>query len=151
MAESAHRVQSVPEPTIYPEYAERWAREDRATAATVEESYPPPVVPFAIGGGLVDVDWYQILAAGFAPALRAVTVEERAAACTHLKTLLDEVAGAAHLGPFEAEEEAAGALVVALLQYAQARGFSLWSAIDRALTDLAVTQGLRFLADTARP
>lgn len=118
-------------------------------------TYPLPAASFAVGDTLVNVDWYQLLAAGFAPALVAVTVEERAAACGHLQKLLDAVAGAvagaAHLGPFEAEEEAAGALVVALLQYAHARKFSLWAATDRALTEMAITERLRYVTCAVRP
>lgn len=114
-------------------------------------TYPLPAASFAVGNTLVNVDWYQLLAAGFAPALVAVTVEERAAAVARLGTLLDEVGGAAHLGPFEAEKEAAGALVVALLQYAHARKFSLWAATDRALTEMAITERLRYVTCAVRP
>lgn len=114
-------------------------------------TYPLPAASFAIGGTLVNVDWYQLLASGFAPALGAVTVEERAAAVARLGTLLDEVGAAAHLGPFEAEEAAAGALLVALLQYAHARGFSLWAATDRALTEMAIAERLRYVTCAVRP
>jgi hypothetical protein len=138
MSEQAHHTEAPGEAVLYPAYV---AEFDRAT-------HPAPA-RVVIGDELVNVDWFQVLAAGFAGGAAGVTPGEREALVIGLRARVEALGAAACLGPFVAEEEAAGALLVALLQYAAARGFSLWAATDRALTELAIAEGARLLGARA--
>lgn len=103
------------------------------------------VYPPARGGNtLIDPDHYQAVAGGMARGAGAGAIVAR------IHTQATEIGAARMLGPFEAEEEAAGEMLLLLLQYAAARKFSLWDATARVLDERRMAGGLALLVGVPR-